>query len=94
MKTLGSMLTLFLKHQKLLGWHLKWILSLNPGLYVGWNWTGSGHLDAVNCVSVHPNNNLLLTGSMDGTAKLWNTNSGKLIGTLLVGDKVSNLVLY
>jgi hypothetical protein len=31
------------------------------------------------------NNNLLVSGSQDGTAKLWNPNSGKCVGTLMAG---------
>ena len=31
------------------------------------------------------NNNLVVSGSLDGTAKLWNPNSGKCVGTLLAG---------
>ena len=36
----------------------------------------------------HVNNSLMISGSMDGTAKLWNSTSGKCVGTLLCGAKV------
>ena len=45
-------------------------------------------LDAVNSVDCHVNNSLMISGSMDGTAKLWNSTSGKCVGTLLCGAKV------
>eukprot|EP00088_Acartia_fossae_P049652 TRINITY_DN5484_c0_g1_i7.p1 TRINITY_DN5484_c0_g1~~TRINITY_DN5484_c0_g1_i7.p1 ORF type:complete len:423 (-),score=84.07 TRINITY_DN5484_c0_g1_i7:84-1352(-) len=48
---------------------------------------GLAHIDVVNCVSGHMNNTLFLSGSMDGTAKLWNSTSGKVVGTLLCGAR-------
>merc|ERR1719330_1938180 len=48
---------------------------------------GLGHKDIVNCLDSHDNNNLVLSGSMDGTAGLWNTQSGKNVGTLMCGAK-------
>lgn len=44
---------------------------------------GFGHLDAINSLDCHQNNNLVVSGSQDGTAKLWNPTSGKCVGTLL-----------
>ena len=45
-------------------------------------------LDTVNSIDCHTNNQLIVTGSMDGAAKLWNSTSGKCVGTLLCGPKV------
>jgi hypothetical protein len=39
----------------------------------------------INCLFGFQNNNLLVSGSQDGTAKLWNPNSGKCVGTLMAG---------
>ena len=44
--------------------------------------------DAINSVDCLVNNSLIISGSMDGTAKLWNSTSGKCVGTLLCGAKV------
>ena len=52
------------------------------------------YLDSVNSVDCHLNNSLLVSGSMDGTAKLWNPSSGKCVGTLLCGPKVGRLYFY
>jgi len=38
--------------------------------------TFSGHTDAVNIVAVSPNGRLVLTGSADDTARLWDAASG------------------
>merc|ERR1719167_854785 len=48
---------------------------------------GLGHIDTVNSIDRHTNNQLIVTGSMDGAAKLWNSTSGKCVGTLLCGPK-------
>jgi len=48
---------------------------------------GLGHKDIVNCLDSHDNNNLVMSGSMDGTASLWNTTSGKIAGTFVCGEK-------
>ena len=51
--------------------------------------TGShGHAKAVTCLDVHKENILLLTGSEDETAKLINSNSGK------VGRELNELCCY
>jgi len=47
---------------------------------------GAGHLDTINSLACHMNNSLICSGSMDGTAKLWNPTSGKCVGTLLCGS--------
>jgi len=49
---------------------------------------GIGHVDIVNSVDCHLNNTLIATGSMDGSVKLWNSTTGKCVGTLLCGSKV------
>lgn len=48
---------------------------------------GLAHLDSVNEVACHPNNTIMATASMDGTTKLWNSTTGKCVGTLLSGDR-------
>lgn len=48
---------------------------------------GLGHKDIVNCLDSHDNNTLVMSGSMDGTASLWNTTSGKSVGTFVCGAK-------
>jgi len=48
---------------------------------------GQAHIDSVNCVAGHPNNSVFISGSMDGTAKLWNPSTGKNVATLLCGAK-------
>lgn len=42
---------------------------------------GAGHTEAINSVAISPRNVYVLTGSADGTAKLWTMFSGKLITT-------------
>ena len=49
--------------------------------------------DSVNSVAAHLNNSLFLSGSMDGTAKLWNSSNGKNVGTLLCGARNQFLIL-
>jgi len=48
---------------------------------------GLAHADSVNSVAAHLNNTLFISGSMDGTAKLWNSSNGKNVGTFLCGAK-------
>ena len=38
-----------------------------------------GHSHAVICIDVSVDNNLLASGSLDGTARIWNLNTGKLV---------------
>jgi WD40 repeat protein len=42
----------------------------------------AGHSGLVNCVAFSPDGKLVLTGSEDGTARLWETGSGQQVGTL------------
>ncbi|XP_068208590.1 angio-associated migratory cell protein [Palaemon carinicauda] len=50
---------------------------------VKWQFTGGvAHTGHVTSLSVHKDNALAMTGSIDGTAKLFNTLSGKIVGTL------------
>ncbi len=42
----------------------------------------AGHTDAVNSASFSPDGTLVVTASLDGTAKIWATSTGKLIATL------------
>lgn len=41
-----------------------------------------GHLDAIYCMSLSANGQMLATGSSDRTIKIWNVASGKLVRTL------------
>ncbi|OWB74394.1 hypothetical protein B5S31_g4185 [[Candida] boidinii] len=41
-----------------------------------------GHKDGVNCIQYDNNTNLMMTGSYDGTVKIWNCITGDLIRTL------------
>lgn len=47
---------------------------------------GHGHSDSVTCVDCHKDNVMALTGSVDGSAKLINTNTGKVVATFPAGD--------
>lgn len=42
----------------------------------------SGHEDAITCGVVHPRNKHLLTGSLDGTARLWSLQDGQCVAVL------------
>nr|XP_045605777.1 angio-associated migratory cell protein-like [Procambarus clarkii] len=43
---------------------------------------GLAHDAPITSLDVHKDNTLVISGSMDGTAKLYNANNGKLVGTL------------
>jgi WD40 repeat protein len=47
----------------------------------------SAHTSSVASLAVKDDNNLLASGGVDGTAKLFNTQSGKSIGTFACGMK-------
>ena len=54
------------------------MLSLKEGVPLVSLTSGQGHAKAVTCLDTHQENVLLLTGSEDQTAKLINSNSGKV----------------
>lgn len=65
-------------------WDLKdanTIHSFNPGR--------EGHSSTVVCMDCHHDNTTVMTGSTDVTCKLFNANTGKLLGTLDCTDKES-----
>lgn len=39
---------------------------------------GNAHSNAVSSIDCHRDNNLIITGSLDATAKLYNTQTGKV----------------
>eukprot|EP00116_Pleurobrachia_bachei_P002032 sb/3462294/ len=45
-------------------------------------YTVKAHEKDVNCVTVSPNDKLVITGSLDKTAKVWSADKGQLMGTL------------
>jgi WD40 repeat protein/energy-coupling factor transporter ATP-binding protein EcfA2 len=47
-----------------------------------WLWNLSGHLAAVTCAAFSPDGRFILTGSEDMTARLWDTQTGKLVSVL------------
>lgn len=47
---------------------------------------GHNHTDSITCIDCHKDNVMALTGSVDGTAKLVNTNTGKVVATFPAGD--------
>ncbi|XP_033101349.1 angio-associated migratory cell protein-like isoform X3 [Anneissia japonica] len=46
----------------------------------------SGHQDSVTSLDCHDNNNLILSGSVDGSSKIYNCNTGKEIAVFFAGD--------
>lgn len=42
----------------------------------------AGHSDTVACLAVDPTGEVLATGGMDGSTRLWSTSSGKQVGLL------------
>jgi WD40 repeat protein len=42
----------------------------------------SGHTSDVASVSIHPDRNMVLTGSADNTCRVWDMGSGKCVATL------------
>jgi WD40 repeat protein len=48
-----------------------------------------GHTDSITSVSFSPDGERILTGSRDGTARLWRTTSGEAIATLAAGGPVT-----
>lgn len=42
----------------------------------------SGHSDTVACLEVDPSGEVVATGGMDGSTRLWSTSSGKPVGLL------------
>jgi guanine nucleotide-binding protein subunit beta-2-like 1 protein len=51
-----------------------------------------GHTGYVNTVTVSPDGSLCASGGKDGTAMLWDLNSGKLLSSLEAGDIIYALV--
>ena len=51
--------------------------------------TLTGHLDVINTLALSPDGNTLASSSQDGTIKLWEVNTGKLLHTLVGGGAIS-----
>jgi serine/threonine protein kinase len=49
---------------------------------LGGSWYSPGHSQAVSCVAISPDNQTLVSGSNDGTTKVWNLRTGEEISTL------------
>jgi len=49
---------------------------------LGGSWYSSGHSKAVSCVAISPDSQTLVSGSNDGTTKVWNLSTGEEIFTL------------
>ena len=45
-------------------------------------YTVKAHEKDINCVAVSPNDKLVITGSLDKTAKVWSADKGALLGVL------------
>ena len=54
----------------------------------------SGHKDSVNAVAFSPDGKLVLTGSSDKTARLWEAAGGKPVATLSGLTSVVNAVAF
>jgi WD40 repeat protein len=50
-----------------------------------------GHRDLISAIAISPDEQTIASGSLDGTIKLWNAQTGELIATLR-SKRVSNLV--
>ena len=53
-----------------------------------------GHQDTVACLSFSPDGSQILSGSWDGTAKLWNISTGRLVRTFAWGSAQINAVAW
>jgi serine/threonine protein kinase len=49
---------------------------------LGGSWNSPGHSKAVSCVAISPDSQTLVSGSDDGTTKVWNLSTGEEISTL------------
>jgi serine/threonine protein kinase len=49
---------------------------------LGGSWYSPGHSKAVSCVAISPDSQTLVSGSNDGTTKVWNLSTGEEISTL------------
>jgi len=49
---------------------------------LGGSWNSPGHSKAVSCVAISPDSQTLVSGSDDGTTKVWNLSTGEEIFTL------------
>lgn len=58
------------------------VFDLKSGQLVQQFSDGLAHTAPIASLAVHKDNTLVISGSLDGTAKLYNTNTGKIIGTL------------
>ncbi|KAG8990923.1 hypothetical protein FRB94_013018 [Tulasnella sp. JGI-2019a] len=48
-------------------------------------WTASKHSKCVNCIAVSPDSTTIVSGSDDGTLRLWDARTGAAIGRAMVG---------
>jgi serine/threonine protein kinase len=53
---------------------------------LGGSWNSPGHSQAVSCVAISPDSQILVSGSDDGTTKVWNLSTGEEISTLYSSD--------
>ena len=51
---------------------------------------GQTHTNAVSSIDCHRDNNLIVSGSLDSTAKLYNTQTGKVISVFFFSCGVPN----
>ncbi|XP_042203261.1 angio-associated migratory cell protein-like isoform X2 [Homarus americanus] len=58
------------------------VFDLKTGQLVQHFKDGQANTASIASIAVHKDNTLILAGSFNGTAKLYNANSGKLVGTL------------
>ena len=61
---------------------------------MGYQLTLKGHTSRVNAVAFSPDDRHVLTGSADGTAKLWDAENGHIIKTLQSHEKAVNSVSF
>ncbi len=67
----------------------KWLMGTNVGKVILWNIAqGKGkefrgrHTDAIYDITLSPKEDKLLTGSQDGSAKIWDVRTNQLLGTI------------
>ncbi len=53
--------------------------------------TLSGHTGNVNCITFSPDAKKLLSGSTDGSVKVWSAETGDLLNTITFGDNVTSV---
>ncbi len=53
--------------------------------------TLSGHTGNINCITFSPDAKKLLSGSSDGSVKVWNSETGDLLNTVTFGDNITSV---